>query len=140
MSLSNEQITMVQDTFSKIGPRAESVASLFYARLFEIDPSLRPMFKTDIRAQGQKLIQMLAVAIHALNNLDSIVPAVQALGRRHVAYGVKPEHYTTVGEALLWTLAEGLGDEFTDEVREAWTAAYILLATTAIEATTVAAA
>jgi hemoglobin-like flavoprotein len=137
MSLTQQQIALVQSTFSQIGPMAETVAAMFYARLFEIDPSLRSMFKSDMRSQGQKLIQTLAVVVYALDRLEQIVPAVQALGRRHVDYGVKPEHYATVAEALLWTLEQGLGDDFTPEAKEAWTIAYSLLANTAIEATAV---
>jgi hemoglobin-like flavoprotein len=137
MSLTQQQIELVQSTFTQIGPIAETVASMFYTRLFEIDPSLRSMFKSDMRSQGQKLVQTLAVVVYALDRLEQIVPAVQALGRRHVDYGVRPEHYVTVAEALLWTLEQGLGDAFTTEVKEAWTEAYMLLANTAIEATAV---
>jgi len=139
MSLTEQQITLVQSTFTQIGPGAEAVAAMFYGRLFEIDPSLRSMFKSDMRSQGQKLIQTLAVVVSALDRLDQIIPAVQALGRRHVDYGVTPEHYAIVGEALLWTLEHGLGADFTPEVKEAWTVAYTLVANTAIDATTVSA-
>ena len=133
MSLTEQQITLVQSTFTQIGPVAEAVAAMFYARLFEIDPSLRSMFKSDLRSQGQKLIQTLAVVVYALDRLDQIIPAIQALGRRHVDYGVTPEHYAIVGEALLWTLENGLGADFTPEVKDAWTVAYTLVANTAIE-------
>lgn len=103
----------------------------FYGRLFELDPSLRPMFKGDLTEQGRKLMQVITFAVRSLKNLDAIVPAVEALGIRHVAYGVKAEHYDTVGAALLWTLGQGLGDAFTPEVKDAWPAVYGLLAQTA---------
>jgi hemoglobin-like flavoprotein len=131
MTLTREQIELVQYTFGLVASQAETVAQLFYGRLFELDPSLRPMFKSDLREQGRKLMQMISVAVHALDRLEEIVPAVQAMGERHVGYGVKAEDYATVGAALLWTLEQGLGDEFTADVREAWTVVYMLLAETA---------
>ena len=127
-----DQISLVQKSF-EIVP-AEIAADLFYARLFELDPSLRPLFKGDMKAQGAKLMDMIAVAVRGLSNLDRIVPAVQELGVRHSGYGVTPGHYDTVGSALLWTLEKGLSEQFTDDVREAWTAAYILLSSTMIDA------
>ncbi len=127
-----DQISLVQKSF-EIVP-AEIAADLFYARLFELDPSLRPLFKGDMKAQGAKLMDMIAVAVRGLSNLDRIVPAVQDLGVRHSGYGVTPDHYDTVGSALLWTLEKGLGEQFTDDVQEAWTAAYILLSSTMIDA------
>jgi hemoglobin-like flavoprotein len=139
MSLSEQQITLVKTTFAQVAPLAETVASIFYERLFHLDPSLRSMFKTDMKLQGQKLIQMLAVVVHALDRLDDVVPAIEALGRRHVDYGVKPEHYAVVGEALLWTLEQGLGADFTLDVKAAWSEAYSALAGAAINAGYVAA-
>jgi hemoglobin-like flavoprotein len=122
-------VRLVQQSFRKVAPVRDAVASAFYARLFEVDPTIRPMFaSTDLRAQGNKLITMLAVVVHSLGDLDQIVPEVRSLGRRHVGYGVTAQHYDSVGVALLDTLAVGLGDDFTDEVRQAWTAAYGLLA------------
>src|SRR5439155_4726975 len=110
----------VQEIFKLVVPISETAAELFYGRLFELDPSLRPLFTGDMREQGRKLMQMLAVAVHGLDHLEAIVPAIQALGRRHATYGVQPEHFDTVGAALLWTLAQGLGPAFTREVCEAW--------------------
>ena len=127
-----EQISLVQKSFDMVP--AETAADLFYARLFELDPSLRPLFKGDMKAQGAKLMGMIAVAVQGLSNLDRIVPAVQDLGIRHAGYGVTPDHYDTVGSALLWTLEKGLGEQFTDDVQEAWTAAYILLSSTMLDA------
>ena len=123
-----ETISAVQGTFAKVEPIADKAAVLFYGRLFELDPSLKPMFKGDMSEQGAKLMRMLGIAVRGLTDLDSIVPAVENLGVRHVAYGVKDEHYATVGAALLWTLEQGLGDDFTPEVKQAWTDVYTLLA------------
>jgi hemoglobin-like flavoprotein len=138
--MTSAQKLLVQTTFAKVVPIADTAASLFYGRLFEIDPSLRPLFKGDIVEQGRKLMQMLGVAVTGLDRLDQIVPAVQQLGARHAAYGVKDEHYATVAAALLWTLEQGLGPDFTPEVKDAWTAAYTLLAATMKEAAATAAA
>ena len=111
-----DQITLVQDTFDKIRPISEKAAELFYKRLFELNPSLKPLFKGDIKAQGKMLMQMLDYAVTGLDKPDTIIPAIKDLGKRHVEYGVKEEYYETVGEALLWTLEQGLGKDFTPEV------------------------
>jgi hemoglobin-like flavoprotein len=132
--LSEQQVALVQSSFKMVVPIAGVAADLFYARLFEIDPTLKPMFRGDMKEQGRKLMQMLSVAVNGLNSLDKIVPAIQDLGKRHVGYGVREKDYQTVGTALLWTLEQGLGSEFTPDVREAWTAVYVLVANTAIEA------
>ncbi|HZM61408.1 MAG TPA: globin family protein [Vicinamibacterales bacterium] len=124
------QIELVQGTFDVIAPIADDAAALFYRRLFEIDPTLRAMFKGDMAEQRRKLMQMLTAAVKGLPRLDRLVPVVQELGRRHATYGVADDHYDTVGAALLWTLEKGLGDAFTDEAREAWATVYGLLATT----------
>ena len=124
------QVALVQHTFSLVAPIADDAAILFYRRLFELDPGLQPLFTSDMAEQRKKLMQMLGVAVKGLDNVDRLVPVVEDLGRRHVSYGVKDEHYDTVGAALLWTLEQGLGDGFTPEVREAWTVVYDLLATT----------
>lgn len=123
------QVQLVQQSWKKVVPIAEQAAALFYDRLFELDPSLRPLFKSDLRGQGRKLTSMINTAVVNLTKLDTIVPAVQDLGRRHVRYGVAPGHYDTVGTALLWTLEKGLGADFTPPTREAWVAAYTTLAT-----------
>jgi hemoglobin-like flavoprotein len=101
---------------------------LFYGRLFEIDPALRPLFKGDIKEQGKKLMVMLASAVRGLDKLDELIPVVRTLGERHIGYGVKDEHYEVVGAALLWTLEKGLGPDFTPETKAAWTAVYGVLA------------
>jgi hemoglobin-like flavoprotein len=126
--MNEQQITLVQETFERVKPQAPVVAATFYNTLFSMDPNLRPLFKAPLREQGDKLMSMLAVAVSGLRRLDTIVPAVEALGRRHAGYGVDNSHYATVGAALLQTLRNGLGDDFTPEVEAAWTEAYTLLA------------
>lgn len=125
-----EQIELVRESWDKVRPISEQAADLFYTRLFELDPELKPLFKGDMQAQGAKLMTMIHTAVRSLTQLDALVPAVEALGRRHVGYGVREEHYATVGAALLWTLDQGLGEAFTAEVEAAWTETYTLLATT----------
>jgi hemoglobin-like flavoprotein len=129
-----DQIALVQSSFAHVVPISDTAATLFYTRLFELDPSLRPLFHTDMPTQGRKLMDMLRVVVNGLNRLEALVPAVQALGRRHAAYKVEDRHYDTVGAALLWTLRQGLGEGFTPEVEDAWKAAYALLAATMQEA------
>ena len=124
------QIELVQRTFAVIVPIADDAAALFYRRLFEIDPSLRPMFKDDMTEQRKKLMQMLTAAVKGLPRLDRLVPVVEDLGRRHARYGVTDGHYETVGSALLWTLEKGLGSAFTPEAKEAWATVYGVLAST----------
>jgi hemoglobin-like flavoprotein len=123
-----QQIHIVQASFQKVAPIAELAADLFYARLFELDPSLKPLFKTDMKRQGMTLMTMLGSAVHGLANPEALVPVLRSLGRRHVSYGVQDKHYDTVGRAFLDTLANAFGDEFNAETREAWTSAYALMA------------
>lgn len=126
--MTDEQIELVQGTWAQVEPIAETAASLFYGRLFELDPSLKPMFTSDIKEQGKKLMTMIGMAVKGLNNLSAIVGGVKEMGKRHAGYGVKDEHYDTVAAALLWTLEKGLGDAYTPEVEAAWTETYTLLA------------
>ncbi len=132
--LSAGQITLVQSTFASIALASDQVAATFYERLFELDPSTRALFHTPMPEQGYKLMQMIGAAVMGLDRFDELAPAIQDLGRRHIGYGVKPEHFDTVGAALLWALESALGEEFTPSVREAWAAAYHLLASTAASA------
>ena len=125
-----EQVQLVKTSFASVLPIAERAGMMFYDRLFELDPTLRPMFKGEMSEQNRALMRMIASAVNGLDRLETIVPTVQALGVRHAGYGVVDAHYQTVGEALLWTLQQGLGDGFTPEVAEAWTTAYDLLAGT----------
>ena len=123
-----QQINLVQKSWSKILPISDKAAELFYNRLFEIDPSTKVLFRGDMEVQGRKLMQMITAAVNGLNDLDGLVPVVQDLGRRHGGYGVQEAHYGSVGSALLWTLEQGLGNDFTDDVKIAWTETYMLLA------------
>jgi hemoglobin-like flavoprotein len=125
-----KQIELVQGSWRKVLPIADTAAELFYGRLFSLDPALKPLFKGDIQAQGRKLMTMISTAVNGLTRLETIVPAVQDLGRRHARYGVRDPHYDTVAAALVWTLGQGLGEQFTPEVRDAWVAAYGVLAKT----------
>lgn len=129
-----EQIDLVKGSWARVVPIASQAAELFYGKLFELDPSLKPMFKGDMTQQGEKLMRMIGIAVDNLDKLDEVVPAVQDLGVKHLDYGVKNSQYDTVGEALLWTLGQGLGDAFTTDVMDAWTDVYVLLATTMKEA------
>ncbi|GAB4401727.1 MAG: globin family protein [Anaerolineales bacterium] len=129
MSITLEQKKLVQESWEKVVPIADTAADLFYSRLFEIDPELKILFKhSDMKEQKVKLLQMLGLAVRSLDNLDQLIPAVENLGRRHVGYGVKDSHYDTVGDALLWALEKGLGEDFTPEVLDAWTQTYMVLA------------
>lgn len=125
-----DQIKLVQKSFEKIRPISEVAAELFYNRLFELKPSFKSLFKGDMKTQGRMLMQMLDYAVTCLDKPDTLIPTIQDLGRRHVGYGVKEEYYETVGEALLWTLEQGLGKDFTPDVKDAWTEAYKLLSDT----------
>ncbi len=121
-------IKAVQETFALVEPIADKAAEIFYAKLFELDPALKPLFQGDMTEQGAKLMKMMGIAVRGLTRLDDIVPAVQQLGKRHVGYGVEDSNYDTVAEALLFTLGAGLGDAFTEEVKAAWVEVYMLLA------------
>ncbi|MGQ0584882.1 MAG: globin family protein [Reyranella sp.] len=123
-----QQIELVQTSFKKVVPIAGTAADLFYGRLFEIAPEVRPMFPDDMREQKTKLMTMLGTAVTNLHRLETILPAVKALGERHKGYGVIAVHYAPVGAALLWTLEKGLGADFTPEVKAAWTETYTALA------------
>jgi hemoglobin-like flavoprotein len=124
------QIELVQTSFTAVEGLGDAAGQLFYAKLFERDPALRPLFKGDIDAQARKLMQMITVAVRGLVDVAKLKPALIALGGRHRGYGVVAAHYDTVAAALLDTLAAGLGDAFTPEVKQAWTDCYVLLATT----------
>jgi len=129
-----EQILLVRSSFAKVEALGGRAAALFYDRLFELDPSLKTLFRGDPAAQRAKLMAALRTVVGALDRLDQILPVVRALGRRHARYGVEPEHYATVGAALIWTLEQGLGRDFTLATRRAWIATYSLLAWTMIAA------
>ena len=124
------QISLVQKSWRQVLPISDTAAAMFYQELFRLDPGIKPLFKGDMTEQGRKLVEMISTAVNGLPQLSAIVPAVQELGRRHARYGVRPQHYDTVGAALLSTLRRGLGDAFTPEVKEAWTETYTVLSRT----------
>ncbi len=135
--MNSTTIQLVQASFKKVLPIADKAMVIFYEKLFEINPSVQSLFPSDKAQMGQqrnKLRNMLAAAVAGLSNLQKLVPILQGLGKRHATYGVEPSHYDEVGSALLSTLEAGLGDDFTPEVRQAWTDVYGVMAQTMIEA------
>jgi hemoglobin-like flavoprotein len=129
-----KQIELVQASWRLVIPIEDTAAVLFYNRLFELDPSLRKMFRGNMQQQGHRLMTMLGYAVAGLSQLDVLVPALRDLGRRHRGYGVAAAHYEMVGSAFLWTLEKGLGAAFTPEVKDAWAAVYGVMASTMQEA------
>jgi len=129
-----QQIALVQTSFAKVVPVAGTAADLFYQRLFELAPDVRPMFAADLTAQKKKLIDTLAYAVDSLSMPDKLGPELAALGERHADYGTKVEHFTPVGEALMWALQQALNEEFTHAVADAWEAVYSELAQAMIDA------
>ena len=125
-----EKIALVRSSWQLVLPIKDIAAQLFYGQLFELDPSLRSMFKGDMVEQGRKLMMIINTAVNSLDNLGPILGAVEEMGRRHVGYGVTEAHYDTVGSALIWTLAKGLGEQFTPPVKDAWVETYTTLAST----------
>ena len=119
-----DQVKLVQQSFAKVAPISDQAAAMFYDRLFEVAPQVKAMFPADMTEQRKKLMATLTVVVNRLGNPESILPAASALAQRHVSYGAKAEHYPVVGGALLWTLEKGLGDSWTLEVADAWTASY----------------
>ena len=119
-----QQVDQVRASFAKIEPIADNAAALFYGRLFEAAPEVRALFSGDMEVQGRKLMTAIATVVNSLGEIAAVAPAVCDLAKRHVAYGVRPEHYELVGAALMWTLEQGLSDDFTPAVSAAWAAAY----------------
>jgi hemoglobin-like flavoprotein len=120
--MTSEQKRLVRESFPAVREMAGPVSMLFYGRLFALDPSLRPMFRQDIELQGRKLMDMLTAVVDNLDHFEGMAPALRALGQKHVGYGVRPEHYKTVGKALMWALGQTLDAEFFPELRDAWLA------------------
>ncbi|WP_193214534.1 globin family protein [Luteolibacter marinus] len=128
--MTEDQKTLVQESWELVVPISDAAAELFYARLFELDPDLKPLFaNADMKEQGKKLMMMITTAVRGLGDLGQLVGAIQAMGKRHVGYGVKAEHYDTVGSALLDTLEKGLGEAWTPAHKDAWALTYTTLAT-----------
>jgi hemoglobin-like flavoprotein len=122
-----DQVKAIQDSFKLVAPISEQAAAMFYGRLFEIAPAVKPLFRGDMTEQGRKLMATLGAVVNSLDKLEAVLPAASALAKRHVDYGVKAQDYTPVGAALLWTLEQGLGEHWTPQLAEAWGAAYTLL-------------
>ncbi|OUR81023.1 hemin receptor [Marinomonas sp. 42_23_T18] len=129
MAITQRQKTLVVESFAKVEQISDVAATIFYKKLFEYDPSLKKLFKHDIKSQGRKLMSALKLAVSSLNDLEALVPVLQKMAVKHVDYGVKAEDYTPVGNALLFALAQGLGDAFTNELKQAWIAIYKTIAT-----------
>ena len=127
-SMTPDQVQLVQRTWQQVLPIRAAAADLFYGRLFELAPDTRPLFKRDIHAQGAMLMATLDAVVRSLHDLAAVLPTARQLARRHVAYGVQPRHYDSVGTALLWTLEQGLGAAMTPPARSAWQQAYTTLA------------
>jgi len=128
--MSPETTQILKTTWAKVAPISDVAANLFYERLFTLDPSLRPLFaNADMPEQRRKLMQALAAVINGVDHLDTLVPALENLGRGHARYGVTDRHYDTVGAALLWTLEQGLKEAWTPAAKSAWTTAYTTVAT-----------
>jgi hemoglobin-like flavoprotein len=129
-AMTTDQIHLLRKSFARVEPQAQVAALVFYRRLFELDPSLRPLFKTDIEVQGRKLMDMLGAALSLTERPGALEKELLNAGARHVRYGTMDEHYPTVGQAMLDMLAEVLGDEFTPATRQAWTEFYTYTAET----------
>ncbi|ATC93613.1 globin family protein [Pseudoalteromonas tunicata] len=122
------QVELVQASWEKVVPIAKDAADLFYGKLFELNPALRPLFHGDVEEQGKKLMQILTTVVRGLKQFDKLEMAVWQLGRRHVAYQISIQDFNTVAEALLWTLQQGLQQAFSAEVKQAWVEAYTIVA------------
>ena len=123
-----QQISDVRTSFALVAPIADKAAALFYGNLFTADPTLRRLFKSDLGDQGERLMSMIGAAVALLDQPQRLLPTLHALGARHAGYGVRESHYATVGQALIKTLSQGLGDAFTPAVAEAWSAMYGMVA------------
>jgi hemoglobin-like flavoprotein len=134
MSLSEDEIDLVRSSFRHLAQLQPAAAAMFYDRLFEIAPEVRPLFPGDMEVQGTKLMSMLGAIVAQIHDHAVLVPMVSDLARRHVAYGARMPHYGKVGEALLWTLDQRLGEAFTPELRAAWAKAYAALTAVMIAA------
>jgi hemoglobin-like flavoprotein len=134
-----DDLLTIRTTFEVAAREPHATAARFYANLFTLDPSLRALFHGDMRGQGEKLISMLQMVVSNLENLERLLPTVRQLGQRHGGYGVKDEHYATVGTALIQALQQASGPAWTPEAHNAWSKAYELLASTMIAASKAAA-
>jgi hemoglobin-like flavoprotein len=117
-------IGLVQSSFAKVAPLGDEAGAIFYRRLFEIAPEVRPLFHGDMDEQASMFMSVLTLAVNGLSDFDSVEPALRDLAVRHAGYGVKAEHYAPLGAALIWLMEQNLGDGFTEEVRGAWISVY----------------
>ena len=131
-----QQIKLVKESWGYIIVKSSEAGDLFYNRLFELAPSVRPLFKGDVKEQARKLMSMVTLVVSKLEKLDTVINEVKALGARHNKYGTKPEHYALVGQSLIWTLSKGLGDRWNKETEDAWTEAYSILSNAMVNAQT----
>lgn len=129
-----KSVHLVQQSFAKVEPIAPQAAALFYENLFQLDPTVRHLFRGDMIQQGERLMQMIALAVSRLDEPSQLIPVLRGLAARHKEYGVQDSHYATVGAALLRTLEQGLGAAFTPQVRQAWVEAYELISNTMMAA------
>jgi hemoglobin-like flavoprotein len=127
-ALTPTQVGIVQDSFKRVTPQASEASRLFYDELFRISPDLREMFPKDMAALKAKFVQMLAGVVNSLTQIATVSEEIVDLGRRHMSYDVEDSHYAIVGDALIWTLGRILGPDFTPDVRDAWGAAYDMIA------------
>ncbi|MFK7904155.1 MAG: globin family protein [Chitinophagales bacterium] len=132
--MTNQQILLVQDSWKLVIPIKETAGRLFYMRLFEETPALKLLFKGDASEQVKKLMTMLTVIVNNLSRLEQIVPAAKKLAVKHIDYGVEIAYYPKVGSALLWTLEQGLGEAWNEDLKSAWQTAYGTLSRVMIEA------
>jgi hemoglobin-like flavoprotein len=133
--MDDQVVRDVQSTWKVVEGIAPQAAALFYKNLFEADPTLKPLFKGDMDEQGKKLMQMIGAAVGKLGDLDTLIPILQSLAKRHTGYGVQESHYATVGAALLKTLEQGLGQAFTPPVSASWATVYGVMSKVMIAAT-----
>ena len=131
--MTSEQKQLIKDSWVNVLSIKEQATELFYNRLFDTYPELRPLFKGDMKEQGRKLIAMLNTVVNGLDNLEGLIEPLRESGKAHAGYGVKAEDYKKVGDAFLWTLEQCLGDAFTLDTKEAWIVAYTTVASAMIE-------
>jgi hemoglobin-like flavoprotein len=122
--MNSEQLLLIRSSLIQIHPMSDQIAKSFYAHLFEVTPPLRKLFTGDMNRQGTMIMTSLELAVSNLDDPENILPAIQALGERHISYGVKPEYYPLAKEAYLWALEKHLTQDFTPELKEAWGTAY----------------
>ena len=124
-----DQAILLRESWSVVAPTADELAVRFYAHLFEIDDSAARLFAgVDMNAQRTKLLHALKLVVVSADDMERLLPALAALGKRHADYGIEDRHFDSVGEALIWALSDVLGDAFSAAVRDAWSQAYSLIA------------